>query len=74
MGYNKKPKSTVTRTVSLRMDVAEKLEQTWKAERTDRSSFVNDVLEDILGIKAHPEIRAAVRRLDQREEGSADKS
>ena len=74
MGYNKKPKSTVTRTVSLRMDVAEKLEQVWQAERTDRSSFVNDVLEDILGIKTHPEIRAAVRRLDQREEGSSDKS
>ena len=74
MGYNKKPRSTVTRTVSLRMAVAEKLEQAWKAERTDRSSFVNDVLEDILGIKTHPEIRAAVRRLDQREEGGADKS
>lgn len=56
------------------MDVSELLEKAWQAERTDRSSFVNDVLEDILGIKEHPEIRAAVRRLDQREEGSADKS
>lgn len=74
MGYNKKPRSTVTRTVSLRMDVSDLLEKAWQAERTDRSSFVNDVLEDILGIKEHPEIRAAVRRLDQREEGSADKS
>lgn len=74
MGHNKKPKSTVTRTVSLRMDVAEKLEQAWKAERTDRSSFVNDVLEDILGIKTHPEIRAAVRRLDQQEKGGAGES
>ncbi len=54
------------------MDVAEKLEQAWKAERTDRSSFVNDVLEDILGIKTHPEIRAAVQRLDRQEEGGGE--
>lgn len=69
MGYNKKPRSTVTRTVSLRMDVSDLLEKAWQAERTDRSSFVNDVLEDILGIKEHPELRAAVKRLHTAEEG-----
>lgn len=56
MGNNHRPVTTVTRSLSFRMDVREALDLRVTQERTDRSSFVNDVMEHVLGIKAHPEI------------------
>ena len=43
------------------MDVREALDLRVTQERTDRSSFVNDVMEHVLGIKAHPEINGLAK-------------
>ena len=43
------------------MDVREALDLRVTQERTDRSSFVNDVMEHVLEIKAHPEINGLAK-------------
>lgn len=55
MGNNHKEASTVTRSISFKCDTIAATDERVGALRTDRSSFVNDVLEHVLGIFPHPE-------------------
>ena len=56
MPKNNRLPATITRSLSLRFDVLAALDQRVEELRSDRSSFVNAVLEHVLGLHSHPEV------------------
>ncbi len=56
MPANNRQPATLTRSLSFRYDVLAAADVRAEALRTDRSTFINGVLEHMLGIFAHPEL------------------
>lgn len=55
MPKNNRLPATLTRSISWRFDVLAALDQRAEELRTDRSTFVNGVMEHMLGLYPHPE-------------------
>jgi len=56
MPRNHRKKTTVTRSISFRDDVFAALETQIAQCRSDRSKFINGVLEHVMGFMPHPEL------------------
>ena len=57
MGRNKRPVTTITRSISFDNDVFLLMEERRKELRASRSDFLRMLLEDTLGVLSHPEVR-----------------
>ena len=56
MPRNNRQPTTVTRSISFRFDVIAAVDERVVELRSDRSAFINGVMEHVLGIFPHPEL------------------
>jgi hypothetical protein len=70
MPKNNRQPATVTRSISWRFDLLAAIDTKVQELRTDRSTYINGVLEHVLGLYPHPELMGgnAPFRKDKAEE------